>query len=556
MVLIFWGSLFSENIYLIIHEPSAKFLENLQRERIDYYHNIAENYIELYQDEKVLSELNYDTLRYEILYTESDFTRNLEGYRTYPDFYAEISAIASDPDYENITSMQSLGKSQGYLYYEEGNNNYEDFQQEVWCLKISDNPELNEDEPNVFFGAAIHGREPISLEVDMHILYYLLENYQVEDSVACWIDNTQIWFIPLINPDGHKLSVEELHTMQRKNIRDNDLDGNVDYSSVDGVDLNRNFDFHWNGPYSSSNYTSQSYRGPSPWSEPETVYLRDLLQSYKFYAGITYHSYGQWVLWPLGHDPNAGSYDELVMDDLATRMAATIPKIDDPEITYGSKQASIGYLGSGTMGDWGYGVERIFSFTIELATTFYPPASQIEQICQDNLQAPLIMLDRINYAMVTGNITDISGDPLIAEVYVVEIDSVLGMSEVAPVRSDSTFGRFYRLLMPGEYTFRFCHPEYEDRVYYDVPVLEDEVTALDVIFGSEFVQEINIEISGDNVVLSWQEQGGYGYEVLSSPDAYGSFTTDNSGIFSGSGSWESPLTEAKLFYKIKKIPLP
>ncbi|MBN1327714.1 MAG: hypothetical protein JW996_07175, partial [Candidatus Cloacimonetes bacterium] len=434
----------------------------------------------------------------------------------------------------------------------QGKMNYEDYQHEIWCLKISDNPAVDEDEPNVFFGSSIHARETISLEVDMHIIYYLVENYGVNDSVTFWIDNTQIWFIPLINPDGHKLVIEQLYTSHRKNMRDNNNNNIPDYSTVDGVDLNRNFDFHWDGPYSSSSTTSESYRGTAPWSEPETQYLRDLLQAHKFYAGITYHSYGQVVLYPPGHQPSAMGYDHAAMSDLATEMAATIPNIDNNG--YYSPQSANTYLASGSMGDWGYGVERIFSFTIELskAPYFHPPASWIQPICEANLEAALIMIDRVHKAVVTGNITDTAGNPLVAEVYVDEIDYQPGMSEVDPVRSGNTFGRYYRVLLPGTYNLSFVSEEFGQIEIPDVTVSSDSITQLNVVFGFEFADSLSIEIIDDQIILDWLSEPGYSYEVMSSSNPYNDFEVDETGFYVDENSWQSEITEERRFFRVRR----
>ena len=90
------------------------------------------------------------------------------------------------------------------------------------------------------------------------------------------------------------------------------------------------------------------------------------------------------------------------MDELAVNMAETIPKITGTGHYTPMQAVDFGYTCQGTMGDWGYAEQRIFSYTIELASTFIPPASQVNQICEDNLQAALIMLDRVNHSTVSG----------------------------------------------------------------------------------------------------------------------------------------------------------
>jgi carboxypeptidase T len=517
-----------------------------------------ENDIEAYMDDEYLEYLNENNIPYSIISTESEWQRSISDYRTYSDTYTEILDIANNnPD---IVDLISLGGSQGKLYFEDDYGNYGNFQHEVWCLKVSDNPESNEDEPNVYFAATIHAREPISLEVDMYILNYIVDNYGTDPDVTFWVDNTQIWFIPLMNPDGHKLVREYNSLYHRKNIRDNDGDGQADGNNNDGVDLNRNFGYVWGTNGTSSDSGSSIYNGPYAWSEPEVVYARDLLRTHKFWGGITYHSSGQWVLYPLGHLPGVCSYDHEIMHELAEDMANTIPKYSlsgsHPQLGYYTPAQAVdfGYTCQGTMGDWGYSELRLFSYTVELCWTNITTAEWIAQISEDNLEAALIFLDRVHHSTVTGNITDETRSPVVAEIYVQEIDFEAGMTSVEPVRSDSTFGRYYRVLLPGTYTFTFSLEGYDDIVVEDVVVNDSIQTELNITFGSvTFVEDVSISFTGNSVELSWQLEEGFDYEVYSSHLPYSEFQLDVDGILEGN-SWQKVISEAKEFYKVRKIP--
>jgi hypothetical protein len=547
-------SLSADEILVSIKNPDNRIIRWVENQNIEITIFHKNELLDIIINEKQLAYLQHNRYDYEILSTEEERLRDIAGYRNYLDLTTELNEIATD--YPNITQLTSLGNSTCYDYYLGGDNDYSDFQFEVWCLKLSDNPEVNEDEPNIFYAAEIHAREPISLEVDMYILNYLVSNYGVTDSVTAWIDSTQIWFIPLMNPDGHKLVTEGWHTMHRKNMRDNNANGIPDYSTADGVDLNRNFGYVWGLNGSSNNPNSNIYHGPYEWSEQEAVFARDLIYTYKFFAGITYHSYGQYVLYPLGHLPGVCSYDHEIMDELAVDMAATIPRISGGGYYTPMQAVDFGYTCQGTMGDWGYAEQRIFSFTIELATTFIPPESQVDQICQDNLQAALIMLDRVNHSTVTGLITDENDEPIIAEIYVTEIDSASGMTSVEPVRSDSNFGRYYRLLLPVNYTFTFHKDNYADIIKSNVTVSEDFVTELNICLKPEFInsQNIDIFIESNFVHLQWEDEADYDYEIYSSINPYTDFELNTSGEFIGNSHWKEALSENKKFFMIKRIP--
>jgi hypothetical protein len=549
-------SLSANEILVSVKNPDNSVVKWVEEQNIEIIIFQKNELLDIIINEKQLAFLQHNRYNFEILSTEEERLRDIAGYRNYQDVTTELEQIATD--YPDITHLTSLGNSTCYDYYLEGNDNYSDFQFEVWCLKLSDNPEVNEDEPNIFFAAEIHAREPISLEVDMYILNYLVSNYGVIDSVTSWIDNTQIWFIPLMNPDGHKVVIEGLYTMHRKNMRDNNNNNLPDYLyHIDGVDLNRNFGYVWGLNGASSSTSSSVYHGPYEWSEPESVFARDLIYAHKFYAGITYHSYGQWVLYPLGHLPGVCSYDHEIMDDLAVDMATTIPRISGSGYYTPIQAVDFGYTCQGTMGDWGYAEQRIFSFTIELATTYIPPESQVDQICQDNLQAALIMLDRVNHSTVTGLITDENDEPIIAEIYVTEIDSASGMTSVEAVRSDSTFGRYYRLLIPGNYTFVFHKGNYADIIKSNIIVSEDFVTELNICLKPEFInsQNIDIFIESSFIHLQWEDEVDYDYEIYSSINPYTDFELNTSGEFLGNSHWKEVLSDNKKFFMIKRIPV-
>ncbi len=471
-------TLFSEDFYITIDNPDQKLVQQLEEFCQGYYKQDDTNIIELFADSALIDFLTQNGYEYTIHSTREELSRELEQFHNYAELTEELQSYVEQ--YGDIVQLESLGPSQGSIYYNEGKQNYVDFQHEVWCLKVSDNPEMEEDEPNVFIGGAIHARELISVEVSMAVLQYILENYGTDDEITSMVDNYQIWFVPLINPDGHKLSIEELDLWHRKNMRDNNNNQMPDYSANDGVDLNRNFGYVWGNNNASDVYYSESYHGPEAWSEPETVYLRDLIRSRRFWGAITYHSSGQYVLYPLGHLNGVCSYDHEVMGALSDEMASTIPRIDGTG-TYTSNQAvDFGYTCQGTMGDWGYSEQRIFSFTIELSNTHFPTADTMNQICSDNLEAALIFIDRPANSMLTGVVTGTDDTPIVADVYIEEIDNQSGMTAVEPSRSNELFGRYIRPLLPGAYTVRFECDGYNDVTYNDVEITGNDVTEINV----------------------------------------------------------------------------
>jgi hypothetical protein len=158
------------------------------------------------------------------------------------------------------------------------------------------------------------------------------------------------------------------------------------------------------------------------------------------------------------------------------------------------------------MGDWGYAEQRLFSLTIETARSFIPAASAVPVICAANLPGALMFIDRIESAVVTGHIVDSLGMPLQANVRVEEIDSASGMTPVNPVVSDTAFGRYWRLLLPGTYTFTFTKDGYVPKTVTEVVVTDSTQTVLDVTLDVHkpcAPEDLLVTLERDIMQLSW-----------------------------------------------------
>ncbi len=256
----------------------------------------------------------------------------------------------------------------------------------IWAIKISDNVAQEEDEPEALFMGGHHAREWISIDVPFLFAKYLLENYDTDANIRNYIDNGQIWIIPMVNPDGHQYSVTN-NRMWRKNRRNNG-DGSF------GVDLNRNYSYEWGGPGSSGDTYSEIYRGPEPFSEPETKVVQDFVNAHNFLAMISYHSYSQLILYPWGYT-NVPAPDESLLNNLAQVMADSILNVHGKR--YVAQQGSELYLASGDATDWLYGGTKAPSYTIELRPAssfpgFQLPESEIQPTFEENLPAALFLL--------------------------------------------------------------------------------------------------------------------------------------------------------------------
>ncbi len=456
-----------EKFVIRIQNPTEGMFMKYRSPEYDMSAYKSGEYLDLVVGRDLYGELTAEGFDISISQTESELLENLRGqrdlygYRNYEETLNELQGIVAQ--YPNICQLVDLGDTWGKEYSDNGTQYYDNYYHESWGLKLSDNVELEEDEPSTFFMGLHHSREPISVEVVMGILHHLLDNYETDPEITNIIDNTQIWFVPIVNPNGHKIVTEEVDLWWRKNIRDNNQNYQFDTSNdygygTDGVDPNRNYGFQYGEVGTSNSFSSPVYHGPNAWSEPEIVSMKHLLESHHFVTGITYHSYSELVLFPFGYELGVVAPDHYALEELAIEMAVTIPSQNGGHYT--PQQSLELYPCMGTTDDYAYGVHSIFSFTVELGTQFIPPAGQIDDIVEDNLDAALILLNRVNRQTVTGLITDSeTGNPVVAEIYVDGIDNT-GNSKL-PSLSNSNFGRYYRLLQAGNYDVTFSSDGYE-----------------------------------------------------------------------------------------------
>jgi hypothetical protein len=161
----------------------------------------------------------------------------------------------------------------------------------LYCLKVSDNPEVEEGEPQVFFNGATHAREPMGTHACVAFASLLCMKYGT-DSLTTWlVNNREVYFVPVMNPDGYVYNSDSggPSAYWRKNRN------NEGPRTGPGIDLNRNYGFKWgyDDLGSSPNPASETYRGPSRWSEPEVSAIRDFEAAHQFRTGIDFHTYGQ-----------------------------------------------------------------------------------------------------------------------------------------------------------------------------------------------------------------------------------------------------------------------
>lgn len=232
--------------------------------------------------------------------------------------------------------------------------------------------------PRFFLMATVHARELTATEVADRFVNELVTQYGVSAEVTAIVDNTEVWVLPLANPDGREIAEPGAPTpyLQRKNA--NNTTGSCavppTVSNQHGVDINRNHSFLWGGVGTSSNACDQTYKGVSAASEPETQALQTLMgQLFADNRGpnitdaaplttpgmmLTLHSYGNLVLIPWGHTNTASPNN--------TGLRNTAFRLNYYNGYTAGQPGQVLYNTSGTSDDWAYGTLGVAGATVEI----------------------------------------------------------------------------------------------------------------------------------------------------------------------------------------------
>ncbi len=314
-----------------------------------------------------------------------------------PDHYRSYQEVVDylfnlQAQYPEIVQVDSIGRSHE--------------NRAIWLAKIAENVAVDDPtKAGVLYTALHHAREVISPEVLLYFMDYLVTEYNAENArIQSILASRQLWFVPIVNPDGH-VYVFETEPLWRKNRRDN-ADGTF------GVDLNRNYSYKWGyDNEGSSPVTSEwNYRGPGPFSEPETDAIRNFLEGpgsedRNITISPSYHSWGNLWLYPWGYVLE-DTPENYIYASLGDSVAAY-----NGYIHGGGKLSAqqLGYTVNGDYADYMYGEQttkpRIFGVIPEVGEEFIPDTSLIAELVQENLGPNILMAEYADLVGRMGNIT-------------------------------------------------------------------------------------------------------------------------------------------------------
>lgn len=337
---------------------------------------------------------------------------SMGGYLTYQELLDELDEMAAlypnlITSRENISNFVSEGEPDNSTTPPIGGNPIE------W-VKISDNPNSStEGEPQILYTAIHHAREPAGLSQLVFYMWYLLENYDTDPEVQNILNNTELYFVPVINPDGY-LYNEKTDPNGGGFWRKNRKNGY-------GTDLNRNYDYYingdpsmgiWGGTGSSNDTGSNIYHGPSPFSEVEVQAIKWFVENHDFLMAFNNHTSGNLLLFPFGYT-----------DQITTNEDALFQGVSEELVSrngFANMQASDLYPASGYSDDFMFGTvnthDKIYAFTPEIGPSFWPPSNEIESISKSMMYLNLTSSKMVNnYASIQDTAPQYVGETATAD---------------------------------------------------------------------------------------------------------------------------------------------
>ena len=353
------------------------------------------------------------------------------GYPTYDQIVSTLQNRAAQ--YPAICQAVNLGPSST--------------NKDIWALRITDNPGVEEDEPEFKYISTMHGDEVTGVVMCLNLSDYLLTNYSFLERVSTIVNNADIWIVPCMNPYGYI--------------------NNTRYNAT-GMDLNRSF------PEGSTGEPNTINGRPK---EVQTIMLWSFAQSFTLAAN--FHGGALVVNYPFDNDGQGSQFSPTPDEDMFVWISEeysqhNLPMWNSSEFYHGITNGAAWYAISGGMQDWDYRYMGGNEVTIELGNTKSPPYSQMPTYWDNNRESMLSYLETV-FVGVRGVVTDANtGAPLAATVQIVGRDH--------NVYTDPDVGDYHRMLLPGAYQVRFSATGY-DTVTLPVTVNSGAATRLDVQMG-------------------------------------------------------------------------
>jgi hypothetical protein len=369
----------------------------------------------------------------------------IEDWDTYPTYDGYLDMMAQYADsFSAICRLDTFGYSvQGRL---------------LLAMKITDNPGIEEDEPEFLYTSTMHGDETVGYVLSLRLIDYLLHQYGQAtpegQRATALVNKMEIWINPLFNPDGTYWGGN--HTVTGA-IRRN----------AHFVDLNRDFPDRINDP---NNTTTGR--------EPETAAMMLFVAAHNFNLSANFHGGAQVVNYPWDNGAPSGVYsaspDDAWFIELSESYSLPNPDMLNGGFPNGISNGCQWYAIFGGRQDWIYWWHGGRETTVELWDTKNPPGSILPQRWENNKESLLAYMEQA-LPGIRGIVSDaISGQALAAQI------DITGFPDV-PVFTDPEAGDYHRLLLPGSYDAVVSAEDYQTDTLFNVTVPDTGATRLDVV---------------------------------------------------------------------------
>jgi len=386
----------------------------------------------------------------------------LGQYHSHADMTARLQSYAED--FPNLCRLVSLGNSnQGRA---------------LWAMRITDNPDLEEDEPEFKYLSTVHGDEPVGTELCLYLIDLLLKSYGQESvqgaRLTQLVDSTDIWIVPLMNPDGHNAGAR---------------------GNSNGTDMNRDFPSYVLEPAARGTIFDGTPLFDAG-RETETRLVMQWAAENSLVLSANIHTGALVVNYPFDEPASAytASPDDSLFVDVSLRYSENNPPLFN-SVTFddGIVNGAQWYTIYGGMQDWHYRYLGCNEVTLELSNIKKPAQAGLSGYWENNRESMLSYMEAVHIG-VRGLVTDAdSGEPVYAEIIVDD--------NTQRVYTDPDVGDYHRMLLPGTYSYTVAAPGYRDAR------VENVVVGAGAAVRRDIALQLDVEGDPNEGTLEGEEDG-------------------------------------------------
>lgn len=401
------------------------------------------------------------------LWEETKNTRNpLDQYYSYDEYVSFMQSTAAA--YPSICRLVNAGQTvQG---------------RQILFMEISDNVNVEENEPEFRYVSSMHGDEVTGYDMCIRLIQYLTSQYGTNSRITDMVNNTEIWINPLFNPDGYVLH-------QRENAND--------------VDLNRHFPDYISDPNNTTTGRELEIQVQMNFALQHTFNL-----SGNFHGGSLVANYPWDKTYTLAPD------DALLQQLALSYTSHNQPMYDSSEFTHGITNGAAWYVVNGGFQDWTYYYHHTMDITYEISEDKWPSTATLPTFWNQNRESMLSYIENVQKG-IHGLVTNSQGQPLAADIVIAGIDN--------KIATDPDVGDYHRILLPGTYTMTVSSLGYIPQTLNNIVVPSTGHTTVNVTLLP--AQTTSLE----GHVVDYNHSPIVGAQIL--VDGTTTLTSDNNGHF-------------------------